>query len=72
MQINSASLLAAQQVRTPAQAAPRAAAKPSDELFEPLFGKTETKAAPAAQPSTVTDAKPQAFARPGSQIDIRV
>jgi hypothetical protein len=70
MQITSASLLAAQQARP--QAAPqRMVAKPqADDLFEPLFGKSEVKAAPAT-PSTQNDA-PTQFARPGSQIDIRV
>ena len=71
MQINSASLLAAQQAR--AQAAPqKAAPKPQgDDLFEPLFGKAETKAAPAVASSTQPTA-PASFARPGSQIDIRI
>ena len=71
MQINSASLLAAQQARP--QASPqRAQPKPSgDDLFEPLFGKAEeTK---AAAPSTAAQsAAPTAYARPGSQIDIRI
>ena len=66
MQINAASLLAAQQARTPA-APQRAQAKPqADDLFEPLFGKPEAKA-----PATTTQA-PAVFARPGSQIDIRI
>ena len=68
MQINSASLLAAQQARP--QASPhRAQSKPSaDDLFEPLFGKAEeTKAAAPAQ-----SASPAPYARPGSQIDIRI
>ena len=71
MQINSASLLAAQQVRP--QATPqRAAPKPSaDELFEPLFGKAEAKPA-AASAAPAQNAPATAFARPGSQIDIRV
>jgi hypothetical protein len=68
MQINAASLLAAQQSR-PQAASQRAPAKPqADDLFEPLFGKTELKtaaAAPTAQPAT-------AFARPGSKVDIRI
>ncbi|HEY8949844.1 MAG TPA: hypothetical protein VIM56_13235 [Rhizomicrobium sp.] len=70
MQINSASLLAAQQARM--QASPqRTAVKPAgDDLFEPLFGKAETKAAPAA--ASTQAASPQPFARPGSQIDIRI
>ncbi|HSC60370.1 MAG TPA: hypothetical protein VLC29_04005 [Rhizomicrobium sp.] len=68
MQINSASLLAAQQARP--QATPQRAQPSGDDLFEPLFGKAETKAAPAAI-STQT-ASPAPFARPGSQIDIRI
>lgn len=69
MQINAASLLAAQQTRP--QAAPqRAAAKPQDDLFEPLFGKVETKAAAAT--TNARAASPAPFARPGSQIDIRI
>jgi len=71
MQINTASLLAAQQARP--QAAPqRAQPKPSgDDLFEPLFGKAEeTKtAASAASPQS---AAPTPYARLGSQIDIRI
>lgn len=72
MQISSASVLAAQQARAQA-APPRAAAKSSaDELFEPLFGKAEDKAS-APQPSQEQKSSPAAvFARPGSQIDIRV
>jgi hypothetical protein len=72
MQINSASLLAAQQARP--QALPqRAQPKPSgDDLFEPLFGKAgETKAA-AAPSMSAQSAAPTAYARPGSQIDIRI
>jgi hypothetical protein len=70
MQINAASLLAAQQTRP--QAAPqRTAAKPQvDDLFEPLFGKVETKAAAATTNAQATSPAP--FARPGSQIDIRI
>jgi hypothetical protein len=72
MQINSASLLAAQQARTQtAVPQQRTAAKAqADELFEPLFGKSEVKAAPSS-PSTQNTA-PAQFARPGSQFDIRV
>lgn len=71
MQINSASLLAAQQARS--QTAPQsAAAKPlGEDLFEPLlFGKPDAKPAPAAAPTH--GSAPVKFARPGSQIDIRV
>jgi hypothetical protein len=71
MQINSASLLAAQQARP--QATPqRAQPKPSsDDLFEPLFGKAEeTKTAAASAPPQ--SAAPAPYARPGSQIDIRI
>jgi hypothetical protein len=70
MQINAANLLAAQQTRP--QAAPqRAATKPqADDLFEPLFGKVETNA--AAAPTSAQAASPAPFARPGSQIDIRI
>ena len=71
MQINSASLLAAQQARP--QATPqRAQPKPSaDDLFEPLFGKAEetTTAAPS---SPALSAAPTSYMRPGSQIDIRI
>lgn len=71
MQINSASLLAAQQARP--QATPqRAQPKPSgDDLFEPLFGKAE-KAKAAAPSTSAQSAAPTAYARPGSQIDIRI
>jgi len=70
MQINSASLLAAQQARAAPQ---RPAPKPSsaDELFEPLFGKAEAK--PAASSSAPAQNSPAtASARPGSQLDIRI
>jgi hypothetical protein len=68
MQINAASLLAAQQARTPA-APQRTQAKPqTDDLFEPLFGKTEAKASVA----TAQTATPTQFVRPGSQVDIRI
>jgi hypothetical protein len=71
MQINAASLLAAQQSRPQAAASQRAPAKPQvDDLFEPLFGKAELKTA-AAAPAAQSDA-PTAFARPGSKIDIRI
>ncbi|MGN6516417.1 MAG: hypothetical protein ACTHLR_11335 [Rhizomicrobium sp.] len=67
MQINAASLLAAQQARTPSAPA-RPAAKPSDDLFEPLFGKAEAAPVQASKP-----AAPVAVpARPGSTLDIRV
>jgi len=71
MQISSASLLAAQQARP--QAAPqRAQPKPSgDDLFEPLFGKAEEPKTAASTPSTQSTA-PTPYARPGSQIDIRI
>lgn len=69
MQINAASLLAAQQARTPA-APQRVQAKPqSEDLFEPLFGKAEAKPSAA---TTAPSGAPASFARPGSQIDIRV
>jgi hypothetical protein len=73
MQINSASLLAAQQARTQTampQQRTAAAKTQADELFEPLFGKSEVKAA-SSSPST-PNAAPAKFTRPGSQIDIRV
>ncbi len=61
MQINSASLLAAQQARTTAQ--PQ---KPA-QSFQPMeFAKT-TEGKPAMPANT-----PAVFVRPGSQIDIRV
>ncbi|HEY7977040.1 MAG TPA: hypothetical protein VID67_02520 [Rhizomicrobium sp.] len=71
MQINSASLLAAQQAR-PAVPLQRAQPKPSgDDLFEPLFGKAEeTKA--AAPSASAQPAAPTPYTRPGSQIDIRI
>jgi hypothetical protein len=68
MQIHSASLLAAQQARSPAAPQRTPAKAQAEDLFEPLFGKPETK---AAAPQT-QDASPASFARPGSQIDIRV
>ena len=73
MQISSASLIAAQQARTQPQ--PRAAqAKPAaaDE-FEPLVfaAKTETSAPKSAAPAQ-PQANPAPFARPGSQIDIKI
>jgi hypothetical protein len=72
MQINSASLLAAQQARTQAAASqPRTAAKmQGDDLFEPLFGSSEAKVASASAPAQ--SAPPAQFARLGSQVDIRV
>ena len=70
MQINSASLLAAQQARAQA-AAPRAPATPSEDPFEPLFVKAEPK--PSAPTTASAQANPATLlARPGSQIDIRV
>jgi hypothetical protein len=69
MQINAASLLAAQQAR--AQPAPqRVAAKTSGELFEPLFGKAGER--PAATSASVQPNSAAAMVRPGSQVDIRV
>ncbi|MBS0273589.1 MAG: hypothetical protein JSR55_04135 [Proteobacteria bacterium] len=71
MQISSASLLAAQQARpqsTPQRAQPKPA---GDDLFEPLFGKVEESKAPASATSTQS-AAPAPYARPGSQIDIRI
>jgi hypothetical protein len=80
MQISTASLLTAQQTRptTPvqprtqqAQAAATQAAKES--LFEPmLFGTKPEAASPASTPATAQPAQMQAYARPGSQIDIKV
>lgn len=71
MQINSASLLAAQQAR-PQAASQRPQPKPSgDDLFEPLFGKAEeTKTAASSAPAQSAASTP--YARPGSQIDIRI
>jgi hypothetical protein len=71
MQINSASLLAAQQARP--QAVPqRVEPKPSgDDLFEPLFGKAE-ESKTAASSTRTQSAVPTPYARPGSQIDIRI
>jgi hypothetical protein len=71
MQINAASLLAAQQSR-PQAASQRAPAKPqADDLFEPLFGKAELKTA-AAAPTVSSSDSATSFARPGSKIDIRI
>jgi hypothetical protein len=71
MQINSANLLAAQQARP--QAAPQRAQPKSsgDDLFEPLFGKAE-EAKTGAPSAPAQSASPAPYARPGSQIDIRI
>jgi len=70
MQINSASLLAAQQARP--QTAPQRAPQKvqGEDLFEPLFGTQDPKAAAAT--TSRQDSAPAQFARPGSQLDIRV
>lgn len=75
MQISSASLLAAQQARSQTPAQPRAAqAKPAaTDGFEPLVFAAKTDTPPSkfvatAQPS----ANPAPFARPGSQLDIKI
>ena len=76
MQISSASLLAAQQARTQTQVQPRPAhTQPAgSEAFEPLLFASKP-AAQAAKPA-VAQAQPQAnpapFARPGSQLDIKI
>lgn len=79
MQISPASLLVAQQ-----QAPQRGAAQPSafgalltpnaapeKKAFEPMsFAKAETPPAPERQAQV--PAQPQAYARPGSTLDIRI
>lgn len=76
MQISSASLLAAQQARTQAPVQPRAAqAKPSDSNeFEPLVfaAKAEAPAAKVTAAISQPSANPAPFARPGSQLDIKI
>lgn len=76
MQISSASLLAAQQARTQTPVQPRAAqAKPSDSSeFEPLVfaAKAETPAAKLSAVAPQQTASPAPFARPGSQLDIKI
>ena len=81
MQISTSSLLAAQQARTPAQPRAPQAAQTQDAkeaLFEPmLFGsKSEAPLSVAsaltAAPATPSAATTAPFARPGSQIDIKV
>lgn len=67
MQINAASLLAAQQARTPSAPA-RPTQKAAEDLFEPLFGKAQTAPAETSKPP----ASVAAPARPGSTLDIRV
>jgi hypothetical protein len=76
MQISAASLLAAQQARSQTPVQPRAAqAKPSaGDAFEPLVFAAKAEM-PAAKPTSTamvpqTDAAP--FARPGSQLDIKI
>lgn len=80
MQISSASLLAAQQARTPTPVQPRAAqtqqAGAADE-FEPLLfaakpGTSSTQTAKPAAPQAQQQANPAPFARPGSQLDIKI
>jgi hypothetical protein len=72
MQISTASLLAAQQVKTqtqrPAQPAAASAAKSAG--FEALNFAPAATAKPAAQPAQTS--APAAFVRPGSQIDIKI
>jgi hypothetical protein len=76
MQISSASLLAAQQARTQTPVQPRAAqVQPSaGSEFEPLLfaAKTEAATAPSTKAATSAQANPAPFARPGSQIDIKI
>ena len=77
MQMSTASLLTAQQARTQTPAQPRAAqAKPADPdgFEEMLFG---TKPAASAIVSNATNTPAQLkstapFARPGSQLDIKI
>jgi hypothetical protein len=74
MQISSASLLAAQQARIPVQPrAPQAQPSAGNE-FEPLMfaAKTEAPAAPPIKVAAPAQPNPAPFARPGSQIDIKI
>ncbi len=74
MQISTASLLAAQQARSQAPVQPRAVQAKPDGFEELLFAKAP--ASPGAPPdAAVAPSKPKAaapFARPGSQIDIKI
>jgi hypothetical protein len=76
MQISSASLLAAQQARTQTPVQPRAAqAKPSESSeFEPLVfaAKAQTPAVNLGAAAPQQAANPMPFARPGSQLDIKI
>ena len=73
MQISSASLLAAQQARIQTPPQSRAAQATSASEFEPLVFVAKTAAsAPKLAPGAQPPASPVPFARPGSQIDIKV
>lgn len=76
MQISAASLLAAQQARTQTPVQPRAAqAKPSEaNEFEPLVfaAKTEAPTAKPASAAITPQTNTTPFARPGSQLDIKI
>ena len=76
MQISSASLLAAQQARTQTPAQPRPTqAKPSDGTeFEPLVfaAKTQASATNVSAAISQPSSNPAPFARPGSQLDIKI
>ena len=75
MQISSASLLAAQQARTQTPVPRATQAKPSDGTeFEPLVfaAKAQTPAANVRAAAPQPAANPAPFARPGSQLDIKI
>jgi len=70
MRIDAASLIAAQSVQRPAQAAPRAPDAADKPLFEPLnFPKTEAGPSPAKSPASP---RQMALRRLGSQLDITI
>jgi hypothetical protein len=75
MQISSASLLTAQQARTQTPVQPRAAqSQPAGaDEFEPLlFAAKPGTSAPKATATVQPQARPAPFARPGSQLDIKI
>ncbi len=76
MQISTASLLTAQQARpqTPVQPRPAQAKPAGADEFEPLFFATKADAStPKTAAATVSpQASAAPFARPGSQLDIKI
>jgi hypothetical protein len=74
MQISSSSLIAAQQARTQTPAQPRAEAKPApaNEFEALLFASKPPSPAPSTA-NVMAQPRPAApFARPGSQVDIKI